>query len=352
MSNVMKAAAPAGGETVYRSFLPETVAWRSVADGGAIAGKEGLAIAFGARQLAAFDGLLASLGDIEPERIARAQFSHPDIDGFLSGVSREIRSGKGVAIMALPVRYSDEELARLFWGVGLHLGVALPQTAAGDLIDHIRDLSYNPSGREMRRTQYNNEELYLHTDNASGEILGLMTLQVAKSGGISRVASSLAMHNEILREHPEYMDALYKGFPYHRKGRQPEGEPDVAPFNTPVFCNYDGVVSCRYVRNFINLAAQSMGVALPGNLAAALDYLDAIKKRPSTGISFTLERGEMLFINNLSCMHARTAFEDHDEPARRRHLLRLWMRALPESRAFDPRMDMFYGSRIDHIVVA
>ena len=39
-------------------------------------------------------------------------------------------------------------------------------------------------------------------------------------------------------------------------------------------------------------------------------------------------RGDMQFCNNHVIFHTRRAFEDFDEPARKRHLLRLWLKAL------------------------
>jgi hypothetical protein len=87
---------------------------------------------------------------------------------------------------------------------------------------------------------------------------------------------------------------------------------------------------------------------MPADLVEALDYFDTIKLRDSTGIHFMLERGEMLFLNNLTSLHARTAFEDYEEAHRKRHLLRLWLKGSPYSRPFDPRMNMFWGSKIDH----
>jgi hypothetical protein len=342
------------GMNIHRSLIPDSMAWRSAHDGGKINGKAGLTWRLGRDHLEAIETLLSRLREVPSEEITRKQFSHPLLDGFFKKISGEISSGRGVAIIdgCTSDKYSDDDLARIFWGIGLHLGVALPQTAAGDLIDHIRDLTYNPSGRERPRTQYNREELLLHTDNASGEILGLMTLRQAKTGGESRVASSLAVHNEIFLNRPDLLEPLYRGFPYNRKGRQPPGEPNVAPFSTPVFCEVDGLVSCRYVRAFMTLAAEEMGVPMPADLTAALDYYDAIKTRESTGVPFMLERGEMFFLNNLTCLHARTEFEDYDEPDRKRHLLRLWLKATPFSRPFDPRMDMFWGSKIDHLTKA
>ena len=39
-------------------------------------------------------------------------------------------------------------------------------------------------------------------------------------------------------------------------------------------------------------------------------------------------RGDMQFCNNHVIFHTRRAFEDFDDPSRKRHLLRLWLKAL------------------------
>jgi hypothetical protein len=329
---------------IRRTLISEDCAWRS----GAIGGKQGLVYRLPDDFLPAADAILARTRHIPIEEVTRGDFDDHSVNRFLEAVSRELGERRGaVIIQGLPAERPDDDLARIYWGVGLHLGIPVPQTSRGEKIDHIRDEPTNPKERVKRRLQYSNEELFLHTDNASGEILGLMTLQPAKSGGRSQIASALAIHNEILTHRPELLEPLYRGYPYNRKGRQPPGEPNVAPFNTPLFSHVDGHVSCRYVRDFMALAAQELGVPLPADLVEALDYFDATARREDMSLRFMLERGEMLFINNLTCLHARTAFEDHDDPHRRRHLLRLWMKAFRE-RPHAPQMDMFWQTRIDH----
>ena len=38
-----------------------------------------------------------------------------------------------------------------------------------------------------------------------------------------------------------------------------------------------------------------------------------------------LAEGDIQFISNHTVVHSRTAYVDHDDPAERRHLLRLWL---------------------------
>jgi hypothetical protein len=73
-----------------------------------------------------------------------------------------------------------------------------------------------------------------------------------------------------------------------------------------------------------------------------LDRFEEISKRPELMLEFTLQPGEMYFLNNYTTLHARTAFEDFEEEDRRRHLLRLWLDA-PWMRQVHPHVHLFEG---------
>jgi Taurine catabolism dioxygenase TauD, TfdA family len=89
---------------------------------------------------------------------------------------------------------------------------------------------FRAAGGEYRGTGgrgYNtNAELDYHVDGT--DIVGLYCLQTALSGGINRVASSVAIHNEILRRDADLVDRLDEPFPYNR---QNEEAADESPFH-------------------------------------------------------------------------------------------------------------------------
>lgn len=72
----------------------------------------------------------------------------------------------------------------------------------------------------------------------------------------------------------------------------------------------------------------------------ALQAVTALADDPSLHLEWDLEPGDIQLLHNWNVLHMRTAFEDHQEPARRRHLLRLRLSAEGE-RALDPA---FFGS--------
>lgn len=70
-----------------------------------------------------------------------------------------------------------------------------------------------------------------------------------------------------------------------------------------------------------------------------MDALDAVHFTAAKyAIQVTPQKGEMYFVNNLSCLHSRAAYKDDNEKdelhprGRRRHLLRLWLRDPPRGR--------------------
>jgi hypothetical protein len=67
----------------------------------------------------------------------------------------------------------------------------------------------------------------------------------------------------------------------------------------------------------------------------ALDLFDELANDPQLNLVMELQPGDIQLVHNHTILHDRTAFEDHPEPERKRHLLRLWLappgaRSLPE----------------------
>lgn len=288
-----------------------------------------------ADHLMRIDALLPRLSGKDVTDIVAADFADPALAGFMAGVAEEIRSGRGLVVItgASPPRYSDDELAKIFWGLGTYLGVADSQSIFGEKLGHVRKSLANPTDRGYR----SDRELYMHTDSTG--IAALLSLHRAKSGGISQFASSLAVHDEIARRRPDLLKLLYQGYPYHLAGEQPPGVAPITPYNVPVFANVDGLISCKYLRAFINMAGRELPGGIPAPMIEALDFFDGVASRGDVKIEFYLEPGEMAFLNNFTILHARAAFEDFPEPELRRHLLRLWL-GVPDLRPTPAEMDI------------
>ena len=287
--------------------------------------------------LDAFDEALKKAEGVDTESITRAHFAHPVVNKFAGDLFHDLQEGRGlVCIEALPSdRYSHADMGRIFWGVGTHLGRAVSQSVLGDRLGSIKNESdKDPDARAYRHKR----ELIMHTD--STEIIGMLSLVKAKTGGFSQAASSLAVHNAIYKENPQHLQALYDGFYYSRHGEQGEGEAANTPYKVPIFSLKDDKVSCRYLRAYMLSAARDLGIELPQSFMDALNCFDKTAARRDIMFEYMMEPGEMTFMNNFTVLHSRTAFEDHPEEPRKRHLLRLWL-DVPNGRPVAREIDTY-----------
>jgi hypothetical protein len=236
-------------------------------------------------------------------------------------------------------RFGAEDNRLLFWALGTHLGVARPQGKASQLMSDVQ-----AAGGEYRggggRGYNTNAELDYHVDGT--DVVGLYCLQTARSGGLSRVASSVAIHNEILRRDPALVDRLHQPFPYNRQNEEADDEPPF--YMAPIYSMRDGHFAARYVRNHIRSSQLRSDTPRLTDLDhRALDIIQDLAETDEFRFDMVLERGDMQFVNNHVLIHSRTHFEDFDEPARKRHLLRLWL-SIPGGRPLCDAMRDAYKS--------
>jgi alpha-ketoglutarate-dependent taurine dioxygenase len=244
----------------------------------------------------------------------------------LQPVLDALERGRGFAILQSPPLPAPD-LKRLYWIVGQALGTPFAQNVEGTMLYDVRDTGQDVSkGARFSVTSY---ESSFHTDNSFGaEILdyvGLLCLHVAKSGGRSQILSGYAVRNELAARHPEALAVLSQPFHVDRRGGLRPG--DAPTIQVPVIQQSGGEVVIRYLRYWIDAGHAKIGQPLTREQIAALDTLDACLRRPDLRVEFDLKPGDMYFINNRWTLHNRTAFEDHADPDRRRHLVRLWLRA-------------------------
>jgi hypothetical protein len=282
-------------------------------------GKEDLVRTLTDQELAGFDALLAKTRSKPIQAATRADFDEPGVNALLREVRDVIEIGRGAIILrgVTPERYSTEEMERIYWGVGTHLGVANVQSAAGDRLGYVEEDESNAVKRGYRSSG----ELHWHTD--SPETIGLMCIRKAASGGLSGIVSTLAIHNEILRTRPDLLESLYEGYYYAIPELKFTDKP-VTQEKIPVFSNYDGIVSCMIATSFMREAAKRRGESL-GALGEALDLFMQTADRDDIALRFMLEPGEMMLWNNYLFLHCRSEFEN--SPTQKRLLLRHWLDA-------------------------
>jgi len=146
----------------------------------------------------------------------------------------------------------------------------------------------------------------------------------------------------LLKENPDHLGPLYRGFRYHRFGEEGPDEAPVTEHHVPVLSEKQGYVSCRYVAGYIYMAYDEMGEELSQHEMDSLAHFDDIAGREDIRLQFMMEPGQMLLCNNHTTLHSRTGFEDTPGPETGRMLLRLWLTAHEgERRPIDPNIEMY-----------
>lgn len=318
MNSRTETSTPAA-DTTESDMLLAKIDGPSVWTATSVGGKAGLKYPLAESHLDAIDELLAATRDLAPQEVTREQFDHPQLNGVLADIFDVIQNGRGAVVITgvTPERYSPEQFERIYWGFGLHWGNAIVQSAKGDRIGRVKFIPVGPDNPTARAYR-GNDELTLHSD--SNEIVGLMCVQTAQTGGFSRLTNVLAIHNDIFEMRPDLLAPLYRGYFYATREMSVTNTP-VTTHRVPVFGYRDGKVSCHYVREFMTRAATIRNEAFPPDLAEALDFFDM--RAHANAIEFMLEPGEMMMVNNYTMLHARTQFTDSGTHTR--ELLRHWL---------------------------
>ena len=288
--------------------------------------KADMAYTLSKEELSALDTALNEVKSrgLAVEEVTAGDFPLGGLEKVVAGWIQEIDYGKGlVFLQGIPVaRYTKDDCALIFWGIGAHMGEAQSQSLAGDRLGHVVNLG---GDNPRYRAYQNSTELALHTD--ATDIVGMMCLVPAREGGLSGYAGAAAIYNELLDHHPDVLPILCEGFHYHLFGEHAPGESPVTEEKTPVFSEKDGCLSISYLRSYIEMAFAHMGKEKTAAESEALDTLDQVAHGPKCFRQFMLSPGDMLFFSNYTVLHNRTAFVDDDNLDKRRHLLRLWLRA-------------------------
>jgi len=273
--------------------------------------------------------------------IRREDFPLPTLGPVLDQLRAEVLDGRGfVLLRGVPVEDRPiAESAAAYWGIGSYFGSARSQNAKGHLLGHVYDLGGSSATDPTIRSYATSERQNFHIDRC--DVVALLCLRRAKSGGQSAIVSSMTVHNVMAARRPDLLERLYRPFPVDRRGEVPEGK---APFyEAPVFNEYAGKVSVLYSRLHIG-SSQRFPEArrLAPEDIEALDMLAELAGDPELRLDMTFMPGDIQFLHNHTILHARTGYEDWPETERKRHLLRLWL-SPPNARPLPPVFAECYG---------
>lgn len=235
----------------------------------------------------------------------------------------ELDRGRGfILLRGFPVEaHSEDVCTRAYWTLGRHMGRAISQNTDGDLIGHIRDTGSDPAAYGVRLYKTRAEQDF-HTDAA--DVIGLFCLKTARSGGVSRIVSSPAIYNRLLAERPDLAPTLFEPFPFDTQGQH---KPGSNPWFELPLCRYaDGRLRTFFVPWYIRESQQHAETPrLSKAQEDAVAFIERTANDPDLYLDMDFRPGDMQFLKNAAVLHKRTAYEDWDDPARKRHLLRLWL---------------------------
>jgi hypothetical protein len=292
--------------------------------------------------VAELDTALKAVRHLRWSEIKRADFPLGGLDDLLRDIAEELENGCGIMkLRGFPVdKYDEEDLRRLYFGLGTHLGTPVFQNRSGELMRAIRDEGAHV-GRTYGQTQdqkggtflssyartLTNAGLRFHTDRT--DVVGLLCVRQARKGGISTLASTPAIHNAILAKRPDLLDALFHDYWRSRFGEEGTGKDGssttrATAYPLPIFGLRDGKFTSHYSLTFIEAA--QMAADIPKLSAAQKEAIDMLMSTAQDlCFEMTLEPGDLQLINSHVTYHGRTPFEDDASSGHDRLLLRLWL---------------------------
>lgn len=271
-------------------------------------------------QIAELDAALVACADIPTQALSTNQFKLFELARAATAWTEQVHKGLGcLRVRGFPVqRWTQAEAERAYWGLGLYLGRPGAQNPDGELLGHVQDYGERADRPEVRLYRTAANILY-HCDAA--DMVGLLCLKPARSGGASRLVSSVALFNEIMAREPELIPALFEPMLIDARGEGPND------WNTLVPCAWSGERLHTFFHSdyFRSMSRHQQAPAHSAAQQRLIHLFESIGNEPGFYLDMAFAPGDLQLVSNHSVLHARTAYTDWQEPERRRHLLRLWL---------------------------
>ena len=315
------------------------LAWR----GRELFASDGWRQELSASERVALDVFVRQTSDRLPETINRSIACFPNLSVLAKQVSHSLEHGTGAVMLSQFVSsaWDTRAAARAFWTFALQLGTPVSQSATGQRLFDVRDEGFAPTDPRFRGPM-SSKRLSFHTDRC--DVIAFLCLRPASNGGKTYVVSSVAVHDELRRRHPEVLAVLNQPFPYLRHTVDRGNARQYVEL--PIFSECDGFFAAHFLRVLIDRADRSaVAPELTGPQRVALDTLEAVAKDSALHVSFNMASGDVLLLNNWTTFHRRGEFTDSRNAEERRHLLRIWL-AMRNSRPLAPCFKEHFGSTV------
>ena len=280
-------------------------------------------------------------------------FLLPDAQAFFADVREELENGCGMMkIRGLDVgRYSEDQLRRIWYAFGCYLGTPMYQNRLGEMMRDIRDegmdlgarlygAAVDASGKPFLSSgarTLSAGQLRFHTDRC--DVVGLLCVRQASEGGVSKLASSATVYNEMRKRRPDLHALLCRPLPRSRFGEEAGGEH--VTYDLPIFGVRDGKLTSHFSLTYIEYAQMLPNARkLTDAEHEAIQMLMAVAEEECFEMRF--EPGDIQLLNNHVIYHGRTSFKDDESRGQNRMLMRLWL-SVPNSRALPDDHAVLWG---------
>lgn len=254
----------------------------------------------------------------------------PAVQAVLSRLQQRLFEGIGVAVAGrLPAQEWGADRTRRAASMLAHLmGAPTEQTHDGVTLYAVEDTGAGPD-TGVRRSLTNAAQPF-HSDapwiRQPPSIVSLYCLRAARTGGLSRCVSLRAIVADLEQSDPELAARLTRDMVWHR---QSEHAPDDKPVSRhPVVWKDEAGQWCgRLYSDYITTGYERAGETIDADAQRALEALERMSNEQHRQLEYRLEGGDVAWLNNRWCLHARSAFETSVTDDQPRLLLRVWHRS-------------------------
>jgi len=239
---------------------------------------------------------------------------------ILQGIGFLIIDGKSF------LDFSKDEIKKIYEIICNMLGTLYVQNIKSEKIIEIKDRGKSmTSGGRYHQTK---EGGSYHTDSPHWtnvpDLVGMLCINHAKKGGISKFASAYTIHNQLLKEQKDVLKALYEKFYFDKRGEFKNNESETV--FEPIFIFKDNKLSFRFIMDYIVAGHEIQNVPLSKLQETGLQSLKKISENKNNVLSYDLKASDMAFFDNRRVLHGRTKFEDYEDENKKRLFLRTWIK--------------------------
>ena len=259
------------------------------------------------------------------ERYQPGMVPLPEVQALAGAIRQRLDNGFGLAwVSGMPIDGDLRAASLLYLAVGASMGEV--DETYGRLYDVV-DLGESYKNRAIPVSQ-TRESTGMHTDssrlNNVPDYVGLLCLRQGDTGGGSRVVSGAQAHQALRRRGEDLLEPLYRDYVRDIVTPGANRHPaTIAANRFPIF-QYQGALTLRYMRYWIEKGHRISGVPLRDEEIRAMDALDEELSRDKHMFHLKLSPGDMLWVANRVVAHDRDAYTDN--PACPRWLQRQWVR--------------------------